>query len=90
MRFEFDVAKSAINKAKHGLDFVEAQRLWLSHRVRFAAKTVGGEARYAILGTIGGIHHTVIVTYRGEAIRIISARPASKKETAIYENHKKP
>jgi hypothetical protein len=29
MRFEFDAAKSAANKAKHGIDFVEAQALWL-------------------------------------------------------------
>lgn len=90
MQFEFDPAKSASNKAKHGVDFVEVQRLWLGHRVRLTAKPVGGEARYAILGTIGGVHHTAIITYRGEAIRIISARPSGKKEKIIYENHKKP
>lgn len=28
MRFGFDAAKSAANKAKHGIDFVEAQPLW--------------------------------------------------------------
>jgi uncharacterized DUF497 family protein len=28
MRFEFDAAKSAANKLKHGIDFVEAQALW--------------------------------------------------------------
>eukprot|EP01036_Dinobryon_divergens_P001263 gene1263-1646_t len=28
MRFEFDPLKSASNKAKHGIDFVEAQALW--------------------------------------------------------------
>ncbi len=26
--FEFDIAKSESNRAKHGLDFVEAQSLW--------------------------------------------------------------
>lgn len=26
--FEFDPDKSAANKAKHGIDFVEAQALW--------------------------------------------------------------
>ena len=29
MRFEFDEDKSRSNKAKHGLDFVAAQALWL-------------------------------------------------------------
>ena len=28
MEFEFDVRKSRSNKKKHGIDFVEAQRLW--------------------------------------------------------------
>ena len=32
--FEFDEQKSRVNKAKHGIDFVEAQRLWLdAHRL---------------------------------------------------------
>jgi hypothetical protein len=26
--FEFDPLKSAANKAKHGIDFIEAQALW--------------------------------------------------------------
>ncbi|MEH2160100.1 MAG: BrnT family toxin [Nostoc sp.] len=28
MEFEFDLNKSATNKAKHGIDFIEAQKLW--------------------------------------------------------------
>jgi len=28
MEFEFDLRKSATNKRKHGIDFVEAQQLW--------------------------------------------------------------
>jgi len=90
MRFEFDPAKSASNKIKHGLDFTEAQALWKGDRVRVAASIVGGEARYAVIGKINGRHQTVIVTYRGDACRIISARASSKKETEIYEAHKKP
>jgi hypothetical protein len=29
MKFEFDPNKSASNKIKHGIDFEEAQKLWL-------------------------------------------------------------
>ena len=29
MEFEFDERKSRANKVKHGIDFVEAQALWL-------------------------------------------------------------
>lgn len=89
MNFEFDPKKSASNKLKHGLDFVEAQALWSdANRVRVQAKTVGGEVRYAMLGTIRGAHHTIIVTYRGSNVRLISARPSSPAETRIYEQHK--
>ena len=28
MKFEYDEKKSQINKEKHGIDFVEAQKLW--------------------------------------------------------------
>jgi uncharacterized DUF497 family protein len=89
LRFEFDPSKSATNKAKHGLDFVEAQALWKGDRIRLSAKTVEGEARWALIGKIGDHHHTVIVTYRGASIRIISARPSSKNEIEIYERNKK-
>lgn len=89
MQFEFDPAKSASNKAKHGLDFIEAQALWTDAcRMRVPAKIIGGEVRYAVLGSIGRVLHTVIVTYRGACIRIISARPSSPAEKQNYEQHK--
>ena len=35
MEFEFDEAKSAVNLAKHGIDFMTAQELWRdNHRIR--------------------------------------------------------
>ena len=71
------------------LDFIAAQQPWSdAARVRIAAKLTGGETRYAVLGTIHGRHHTIIVTYRGPAIRIISARLSSPAEIQIYEQHK--
>lgn len=88
MKFEFDPVKSANNKIKHGLDFLEAQKLWENDRVEIPAKTEG-ERRYAQLGKIDGVHHTVIITYRGTSNRIISARRSSEKEKAIYEQHTK-
>ena len=32
MKFEFDEAKSRHNKEKHGIDFVDAQKLWFNER----------------------------------------------------------
>ena len=33
MPFEYDLAKSATNKAKHGIDFDDAQALWKDARM---------------------------------------------------------
>jgi len=48
MRFEFDASKSAANKAKHGIDFVEAQLLWLEpDRIELPARPVD-EPRFPV------------------------------------------
>ncbi len=89
MNFEFDPIKSVSNKAKHGLDFIEAQALWLDvDRVRFVTKSVNDEVRYVVLGAIENRVHTVIVTYRRANIRIIIARKSSLEEVQIYGQHK--
>jgi len=49
MKFEFDPAKSASNKQKHGIDFVEAQALWRGHTVEFKSAKPG-ERRYLLVG----------------------------------------
>ena len=50
MEFEFDPQKSAVNKRKHGIDFVEGQALWDDpERLELLAKTVG-EQRYMLIG----------------------------------------
>jgi uncharacterized DUF497 family protein len=51
--FEFDPKKSASNKVKHGIDFAEAQALWLDNRIEIQARIEGKEIRYAVLGKIG-------------------------------------
>jgi uncharacterized DUF497 family protein len=85
MQFEFDAAKSASNKAKHGLDFVEIQYLWKSvPRLRKQANIVEGQMRYAIIGHIKKDLYTVIVTYHGASIRIISARRSNQTESEAY------
>lgn len=89
MRFEFDPAKSAANKAKHGIDFVEAQALWLDDGlVEVMSKTnVTGEVRFLAIGRIEGRHWTAVCTLRGEAIRIISVRRARKEEVGYHEGN---
>ncbi len=83
MQFEFDPHKSESNKAKHGIDFVEAQALWKSRHVLLSAKDVL-EKRYLVIGTIRDEHWSAIITYRGATIRIISVRKSSAAEIEIY------
>jgi uncharacterized DUF497 family protein len=85
MEFEFDPKKSDINKAKHGIDFHEAQALWDDpHFIEIPVKT-SDEPRYLVMGKISGKHWSAVITYRGEKIRIISARRSRKEEVDIYE-----
>ena len=84
MYFEFDTRKSDSNKAKHGIDFVEAQALWKSKHVLLGAKDAL-EKRYMIIRRIGTQHWSAIITYRGGIIRIISVRKSTATEIETYE-----
>ena len=85
--FEFDPAKSASAKAdsNRGIDFEEAQVLWLDPDRVEVPLPFAEEPRLAVIGRIGPKIWTAIVTQRGENIRIISVRRAHPKEEKIYE-----
>jgi len=86
MDFEFDPHKSAANKQKHGIDFVDAQALWNDvDRVEVPARTVD-EPRIVVIGVISGKHWSAVITPRGTKTRIISARRSRKEEIEIYES----
>jgi uncharacterized DUF497 family protein len=84
--FEFDSQKSSSNLKKHGIDFVDAQLLWLDpNLLEIAAKTTD-EPRYLTIGKILDKHWSAVITYRNENIRIISVRRARDEEIEIYES----
>jgi len=86
MEFEYDETKSKRNKEKHGIDFVEAQLVWGDpERIEIPTKTED-EPRFVVIGRIGEKHWSVIVTYRENKIRIISARRSRKEEIEFYES----
>lgn len=87
MKFEFDPAKSVANKDKHGIDFVEAQALWLDDGLAQTESkaNLAGELRFLAIGQIEGRYWTAICTQRGQVIRIISVRRARKEEMGHYE-----
>ena len=84
MLFEYDPAKGARNRNKHGIDFEQAKRLWSGKVVTVPSLGEYGEVRYVALGVIDGKHWTAVFTRRGERIRIISVRRSRKKEVEVY------
>jgi len=86
MKYEYDENKSLSNKNKHGIDFEEAKKLWDDDKLLEIKTSFSEEERYVNIGKIGNKFYTVVVTYRGGIIRIISARRARKKEIEIYES----
>ena len=74
MPFEFDEAKSRSNKAKHGIDFVEAQALWLDDMFIEVPARTQDEPRLVVIGMIAGQH-----------IRLISVRRSRDEEVMLYE-----
>ncbi len=84
--FEFDPEKSDINRLKHGIDFIEAQLLWDDPMLmEIPAKTVE-EPRYLVIGLIGFMHWSAVITYRGAHVRLISVRRARIEEVSLYES----
>jgi len=85
MKFENDTDKSAANHEKHGIDFDEAQVLWVDPYLVEAPANVTDERRFLAIGTIGAKHWTAIYTYRSDRVRIISVRRARRQEIDYYE-----
>ncbi|HRK40302.1 MAG TPA: BrnT family toxin [Burkholderiaceae bacterium] len=86
MSFEFDTAKSETNRTKHGIDFVEAQRLWNDPMLLEVPARTDDEPRYLVIGFVDGKHWSAVITYRGINVRLISVRRSRTEEVALYES----
>ena len=84
--FEYDAGKSRANKAKHGIDFEEAQQLWDDADLLEIAARSSDEPRMLVIGRIGERHWSAVITPRGEKVRIISVRASRREEREIYES----
>jgi uncharacterized protein len=85
--FEWDEAKAASNLRKHGVDFADAA-IALEDEFALTVKDSGvaQEERWVTLGVApDGRLLVVVFTWRGERIRIISAREATSWERRKYE-----
>jgi uncharacterized DUF497 family protein len=87
-RFEWDADKAKLNFAKHRISFEEATTAFRDPLSVTAADPDHSmsENRLVTFGMSSkGILLKISHTERGESIRIISARNATKQETRIYE-----
>ena len=85
MEFEFDPRKNRSNQKKHGIDFVQAQKLWNDPDLIAVPARTADEPRVLIVGKIEDSHWSAIITYRGDRLRIISVRRSRKEEVKLYE-----
>ena len=86
MDFEWDAAKATANLFKHGIDFADAVGVFFDPRALTVADEHPDEERYATVG-LDSLHRVLVVIHcwRGDRIRIISARKALRRERARYE-----
>ncbi|MDB5799874.1 MAG: hypothetical protein JWL63_813 [Rhodocyclales bacterium] len=88
MKFEWDEDKAARNEIKHGVSFDEATTVFadtFSLTGRDPDHSLG-ERRFVTFG-MSNAQRLLVVSHtdRGETIRIISARAATRKERQTYE-----
>lgn len=89
MEFEWDEEKAESNLRKHGVSFPEAQTVFADPLALtgFDPDHSDGEDRYITMGTaLDGRLLIVSHTDRGDRVRIIGAREASRKERRDYED----
>ena len=87
MGYQWDPNKAAINLRSHEVDFADAVGVFEDEwALTIDEQEGGGEQRFVSLGMdfLGRVL-IVVYTYRGDDIRLISARTATKKERKIYE-----
>jgi len=83
--FEWDEAKAASNLRKHGIDFARVDRAFVDPwRLEHMDRDEHGEDRYRMIATVHGPPLFVIYTVRNDAIRLISAREATRYEAIPY------
>jgi uncharacterized DUF497 family protein len=88
LRFTWDPKKAAANLRKHRVGFPEAATAFadpLSITISDPDHSIG-EERFILIGQ-SDRRRLVVVAHveRGELIRLISARPATRRERATYE-----
>jgi uncharacterized DUF497 family protein len=90
MEYNWDQEKADLNWKKHGVDFADAVGVFEDEwALTLKGEVLQDEQRFATVGMdfLGRII-VVVYTYRGEDMRIISARPATKAERRTYDERR--
>ena len=91
--FQWDEGNSSKNWARHRISQTEAEQIFVNRPVVVIGDVAhsGTEARYFSFGrTDGGRLLTVVFTVRGQLLRVISARPMSRRERRGYAQATRP
>jgi uncharacterized DUF497 family protein len=86
--FEWDAEKAAANVAKHGVTFEEATTVFLDLDYLLTRDVVEAE-RFVAIG-MSSLARVLYVVHceRGQRLRIISARRATRREHEAYERRR--
>ncbi len=87
MTFEYDPQKAQTNWQKHNVSFAEAEFVFYDPlAIHDIDPDATDEERFIAVGMgNSGLLLVVVYTMRGEAVRLISARHATRQETKAYE-----
>jgi uncharacterized protein len=89
IEFEWDHAKAEANLRKHGVAFEEAATAFvdtLSRTIPDPLHSQAAESRFVLIGrSRAGRLLVVVHVERGDTLRIISARTATRHERKAYE-----
>ena len=87
--FEWDKRKSKANLAKHGIAFDAIDAFDFDNAIEFEDDRFHyGEQRINAIGWLRGRLYAVTFVWRGDIIRVISLRPATKAEQRRYAKEK--
>ena len=87
MRFTWSERKRAINLKEHGLDFIDAPRVFEGLTFSYEEDRFAfGEQRFITLGLLAGVPVSIAHTESDDEIRIISFRKATGREARRFFN----
>ena len=89
MRFDFDPAKDAANRFKHGVPLLFGMRIFdVAGHVFVPSTRLGdGEDRLKVIGYVDGKLWTMVFNERESGLRLISVRRSNGGEQRDYDRY---